>query len=71
MVLSWSKTNAKGEKKMKKFLIFIAIIAGISIFGKACGDETTTYYQDKNGNGKADLGEGAWYEDDDGIHFFD
>lgn len=56
---------------MKKFLIFIAIIAGISIFGKACGDETTTYYQDKNGNGKADLGEGAWYEDDDGIHFFD
>lgn len=56
---------------MKKILIFIAVCAVIMLLGEACGDEETTYYIDKNGNGRYDWGEGEWYEDDDGVHFFD
>ena len=57
---------------MRNFLIFIAILVGLTLIGKACGDDgTVSYYQDVNGNGRQDWGEGVWYEDEDGVHFYD
>ena len=59
------------NENVKKLLIIIAAVIAIMLIGSACTDETTTYYQDLNGNGKADIGEGVWYEDKNGTHFFD
>ena len=59
--------------RMKKFLIVIIviIILGIIVTVQNCTNPTTTYYYDENGNGREDFGEGVWYEDKDGVHFFD
>ena len=56
---------------MKKFGILILVLIAITIIGKACEDDTVSYYRDLNGNGRQDFGEGVWFEDDDGIHFYD
>jgi len=56
---------------MKNILIFVAVIALITLIGNACSDDTVSYYVDKNGNGREDFGEGVWYEDKNGSHFYD
>ena len=51
-----------------------AIIVIILIFGcivGSCDGDTVSYYVDDNGNGKEDFGEGVWYEDKNGVHFYD
>ena len=52
-------------------LIFIIVLVMIALVTCVDDDETTSYYRDLNGNGREDFGEGVWYEDDDGIHFYD
>ena len=56
-----------------KHLVIAGIILLCVILGLlgSCGDETTTYYLDYNGNGKEDWGEAQYYEDKDGIHWLD
>ena len=54
---------------MKGFVGICIAALIIWLFSAACGDETVTYYLDKNGNGREDWGEGVWYEDEDGTHF--
>lgn len=49
----------------------ICLVIFILISGYTNRDETTSYYIDHNGNGQEDLGEGVWYEDKDGVHFYD
>ena len=52
-------------------LIFIIILAMIVLATCVGDDDTTSYYRDLNGNGREDYGEGVYWEDDDGIHFYD
>lgn len=56
---------------MKKILIIAAIVIGILIIGQACNDETVSYYKDYNKNGRQDFGEGVYYVDKNGTHFYD
>lgn len=57
---------------MKKFLIILGVVIVLALIGEACDslNPTTTYYIDSNGNGREDWGEGVWYEDNSGTHFF-
>ena len=56
---------------MKKFLIIVGVLLVIGLISNACDpNPTTTYYYDLNGNGREDWGEGVWYEDNSGTHFF-
>ena len=65
------QSNSGKELKMKKVWIIIVILAVLFLVSECSNDGTVTYYIDKNGNGKADLGEGVYYEDKNGTHFFD
>ena len=75
--ISWKtavNTNNKTHEStisIKHIVIIILILLGIYGFINNQINPTTTYYYDENGNGKEDWGEGVWYEDKDGVHFFD
>lgn len=58
---------------MKKPLVVgvVVLIVSILLLLCMCDDEATSYYLDKNGNGREDFGEGVWYEDKNGTHFYD
>ena len=56
---------------MGKFWIVIIVLIAFVALAQSCGDETTSYYIDRNGNGREDFGEGVWYEDGTGTHFYD
>ena len=56
---------------MKKFIIGCIVVLILGGIVSACSGETTSYYIDYNGNGREDFGEGVWYEDKNGTHFYD
>lgn len=77
------ESQGKGTKENKSDIIIgIIVFVVLLVFclfvitrcsqGSCSSGSTTSYYIDENGNGKEDLGEGVWYEDEDGnIHFYD
>ena len=66
-----SRKALASKKEAKSVLIIIIVVIVIVIFGSGVfSNETTSYYRDLNGNGKEDFGEGVWYEDKNGTHFY-
>ena len=58
-------------EKIMKILFIVGIILFVIVFILSKNDPVTSYYYDANKNGKEDFGEGVWYEDKNGVHFYD
>ena len=57
---------------MKKVIVIVVILSIIGALIAACDpNPTVTYYRDSNGNGREDWGEAVYFEDENGVHFFD
>lgn len=58
-------------EKIMKILFIVGIILFVIAILWPDNNPVTSYYYDSNNNGKEDFGEGVWYEDKDGVHFYD
>lgn len=54
-----------------KIISIVFVILVIIFLALSENNTTTSYYYDANKNGKEDFGEGVWYEDKNGAHFYD